>query len=155
MSRNIFITGNANPSLYKPAILDYDYWIFCDSDIEFTEADLKRILSYDKDIISLPYQLNSKKPAFNAMINGKYLPLDTKGLMKVDGCGAGFLKVKKCVFQKMPAYWFFIDQVEKDGVLSFICEDYNFGKKARRLGYDIWMDFNHPVQHNNPNFIGG
>ena len=40
MARNSFITGKLKIHLYKPEIRDFDEWIFCDSDIEFTEKDM-------------------------------------------------------------------------------------------------------------------
>ena len=53
------------------------------------------------------------------------------GLMKIDGAGAGFLLVKREVFEKIPYPWF---SFERGG------EDLYFFDKVRRYGLEVWVD---------------
>jgi len=53
------------------------------------------------------------------------------GLMKIGGAGAGFLLVKREVFEKIPYPWF---SFERGG------EDLYFCDKARRYSLEVWVD---------------
>jgi len=150
MVRNFFVTGNDQINKTNPEIRPFDEWIYDDEDNPWTEADLLRILSYDYDVVSFPYALNSKKPVYNVKINGEYAPFSTKGLKKVDGHGmGGLVKIKRKVFEKVEPYWFFIPQLEDNGILGWETEDYHFCKKVRKAGFDLIVDFDNPLEHNN------
>ncbi len=60
------------------------------------------------------------------------------GLVKIGGCGTGFLLVKREVFEKIPFPWF---SFEKGG------EDLYFSDKARQYGFDIWADMSVLLGH--------
>ena len=62
----------------------------------------------------------------------------TDGLIKIGGCGAGFLLVRREVFEKIPSPWF---SFEKGG------EDLYFSDKARQYGFDIWADMSVLLGH--------
>jgi len=60
------------------------------------------------------------------------------GLMKIGGAGAGFLLVKREVFEKIPYPWF---SFERGG------EDLYFCDKARKNGFEIWADMSVLLGH--------
>ena len=60
------------------------------------------------------------------------------GLIKIGGAGAGFLLVKREVFEKIPYPWF---SFEKGG------EDLYFCDKARKNGFEIWADMSVLLGH--------
>ena len=60
------------------------------------------------------------------------------GLIKIDGAGAGFLLVKREVFEKIPYPWF---SFEKGG------EDLYFCEKASKNGFEIWADMSILLGH--------
>ena len=62
----------------------------------------------------------------------------TDGLIKIGGCGTGFLLVKREVFEKIPSPWY---SFEKGG------EDLYFSDKARQYGFDIWADMSVLLGH--------
>jgi hypothetical protein len=153
MCRNLFIAKNVGLNfeidLYEPELRNYDEWIFCDSDIEFTEKHLLRVLKLDKDIVSLPYSLNSTtKNVYNVIKDREYFPFTTENLLEVDGNGAGGLfKIKRKVFEKVPPYWFEGEKTINENRLAYIPEDYTFCNKARKAGFKLWVDFNYPLKH--------
>ncbi|MBA7468592.1 Ubiquinone biosynthesis O-methyltransferase, mitochondrial [subsurface metagenome] len=93
-------------------------------------------------------------PAFNPILDPVYRYLGKKrlpvsaityatlegndGLMKIGGAGAGFLLVKREVFEKIPYPWF---SFERGG------EDLYFCDKARKNGFEIWADMSVLLGH--------
>jgi len=68
-----------------------------------------------------------------------YVTLEgSDGLIKVGGSGAGFLLVKREVFEKMPFPWF---SFEAGG------EDLYFFDKARKHGFETWADMSVLLGH--------
>ncbi|GAI70672.1 unnamed protein product, partial [marine sediment metagenome] len=60
------------------------------------------------------------------------------GLIKIGGAGAGFLLIKREVFEKIPYPWF---SFEKGG------EDLYFSDKARGNGFETWCDMSVLLGH--------
>ena len=140
--------------------------LILDSDIICAGNACRKLLSYDKDIISglafkrgtmqfpLIYSYQGGRrvsgkmcPAFTPILDPVYQYLKKKrlpvteityatlegndGLIKIDGAGAGFLLVKREVFEKIPYPWF---SFERGG------EDLYFFDKVRRYGLEAWVD---------------
>ncbi|GAI56437.1 unnamed protein product, partial [marine sediment metagenome] len=63
----------------------------------------------------------------------------TDGLIKIGGCGAGFLLVKREVFEKMSFRWFSFEAGSG--------EDLYFCDKARKHGFEIWADMSVLLGH--------
>jgi len=94
------------------------------------------------------------RPAFTHMLDpvyryltGRHLPVTeityatfegNDGLIKIGGCHAGFLLVKREVFEKVPSPWF---SFERGG------EDFYFCDKAGRYGLEIWADMSVLLGH--------
>ena len=93
-------------------------------------------------------------PSFSPMLDPVYRYLSKKrlpvteityatlegedGLMKIGGAGAGFLLVKREVFEKIPYPWF---SFERGG------EDLYFCDKARKNNFEIWADMSALLGH--------
>jgi len=148
--RNYFVTGNYEIKKKGTKLRPFDEWIYCDSDNPWTEIDFLKILGHDFDIVCFPYPMKDRPEIYNAKINGKHVPITTKGLLPVEGHGmGGLVKIKRKVFEKLEPYWFFIPEIEKDGILSWKPEDYYFCKKARKAGFKCIVDFDNPLEHIN------
>jgi GT2 family glycosyltransferase len=140
---------------------DCDYLWFVDTDIIFKPGALNRLLEHDKDIVSGRYDLVMEtsnwdwytracafKWADPAMLRG-LVPLDPKvrtGLDKVGACGAGFILIKRHVFEEM------VDGPIAEGNWwgewnSEMGEDVSFCKRATEAGFDIWFDWDLKVLH--------
>ena len=87
----------------------------------------------------LPHTPQVYEEAVEPDLRGKYWPVvdyaeraGPDGLLQVDACGAGFLFVRRGVFEKLKRPWFvFLDRMG---------EDFYFCRKARAAGYQVWAD---------------
>jgi hypothetical protein len=113
--------------------------LFIDSDMSFGTDALTRLIQRNKDIIGV----NAHK---------KQLPLvsvvktQNKGeFVTCDYLGTGFLLIKLSVFEKLSHPWFFWSSDDKGDVI--LSEDTWFCQKARKAGFEIWVDFTLPIKH--------
>lgn len=149
--RNTLVTESIRINKINPELSEFDATLWIDEDIEFTKEDVLHLISLDKDIAGLPYQLRGSDKYNAGHLTKKgyiHLPKRTKGLKPVDGQGMGFRFIKRKVFEKIPPFWFWPDIMEIDGQIETIVEDWSFDAKARKAGFVSWCDFNHPVNHN-------
>ena len=121
------------------------YILFLDDDMSFHHDALVRLLKHDKDIVGAVY--NMRAPPHRTA----GFPLDPKaefpkgGLMKMSHIPTGLCLIKMSVFTKMNAPWFRYqwrpeeaNEANPDGMVG---EDVLFCRRARKLGFDIWADF--------------
>ena len=131
-------------------------WLWrMDDDHVFQSDTLLRLLAHDVDIVA-PLVLQRKRP-FQAVVyreetdQGSVVPwpmeeLPDAGLLPVvAGPGAGML-VKKAVLDTMPFPWFEIGQLRSDD----LSEDLYFYRKARRLGFQPYVDLDTVIGHLTP-----
>jgi len=123
--------------------------LFIDSDMSFEKDAAITLLDRDKDIIGIHCNLR-RFPLTSTVIMPEEkrarLKLDhPDGLTTCDSLGAGFLLIKLDVFKHIKEPWFFWGTNDK-GELT-IGEDFWFCKKAREVGYEIWVDFSVPIKH--------
>lgn len=154
-ARNALINGALSNKIRQELDPKYSHYLFVDSDIGFNYRHLEAALAHNKNILTLPY-LQHKATATYAVgtfsdkiqgiVGSKFTP-STKGLRTVDWCGAGFLLVKACVFNRMNYPWFRYGLAETDGKAEIVSEDIGFCLAATKLGYKIWCDFDFPVYH--------
>ena len=136
----------ANSSLVHPK-LEYEYYLCLDSDIGFTVDQLQKLIDHNLPIVSGAYVKNGQ-------ITGGWLEdrtvrwiKDGSGLHAVDWVGCGFLLIKREVLEKMPAPWFqFIEERRGENYITY-SEDVWFCKKARELGYNIYIDLDCRLEH--------
>jgi hypothetical protein len=126
----------------------YDKMVWIDSDIAWSPTDLGKIYGSDKDIISGCYLLADRtvavsEYAWDGMMSEEDLNSRTEPF-KVNGVGFGFVAIKAGVFESIPKPWF--GQVQDGGQL-LIGEDVAFCMKAKKAGYEIWVDPSVKVAH--------
>ncbi len=125
--------------------MDFTHLLFIDADMSFAPDTLERMLKHDKDILGLAANhrrlpLESVvKPLTNEDLH-KPLPID---LFECASVGTGVMLIKTDVLNTISAPWFDFEYVDGERV----GEDVSFCRKAREVGYSIWVDPTIPVRH--------
>lgn len=147
--------------------IKYDYLMWIDSDIVFTQKQFINLLSMNKDIASgwyaqpalaadgsklTPITADASDEAFNK--NGEYHMLTTKEIeektkpFKVDYIGFGWVLIKKGVFEKLNYPWFAPRMRYMENNVQDLCsEDVAFCLDAKNAGFEIWVDPKSRVGH--------
>ena len=124
--------GCVNFFLNSGIPLTHLLWI--DTDMQFPEDALLRLLAHDKDIVGANYR--TRTPPYSCA--GIYENGDTEimrpGLRLMKQIPTGFLLVKFEVYQKLPFPWF------KPGLSHEARDDVYFCRLAQAHGYKIWCD---------------
>ena len=115
---------------------------FVDSDMEFPDDALAKLLVVDKDIVAAPY-------------NKRTLPIrpildtDMKDMpnfpFRINAMPTGLMLVKMEVFNLMLPPWFAFEFV--DGKSDWVGEDIYFCRKAEKYGFEIWCEPTIEVKH--------
>lgn len=131
----------------------YDYILFLDSDMQFPEDIIEKLIKHDKEIISGLYF--QRQPPYNPLLYKKTLDKEEvyfnsiteiqQELFEVDGVGAGCLLIKTEIFSKMESPYFhpWISSTR----LSSLSEDFAFCHRAKEAGYKIYVDANVECGH--------
>jgi len=136
--------------------VNYDYLFSVDSDIVFKPDTLKKMLSYDKPMVSGLYiQRIPGQHILELYSGGRNISYDTirgKGLIEVDGCGFGCVLVKSEVIKKIGYPQFvYKSAIDHKNTLS---EDNYFCMKAKENGFKIFADTSILCEHiGNTKFI--
>jgi hypothetical protein len=157
-AREITLSGNYtneidNSQPFRGEI-DYDTILWIDSDISFEPEDAIKLIESDKQITSGAYLLSSGEvTAYEKLLGPGYSHdqvRQMKDLTKVEGCGFGFLAVKKGVFESLSRPWFQSTMVKtKDGYeFPLMGEDLSWCKRVTDAGFEIWFDPTVKVVHN-------
>jgi hypothetical protein len=130
---------------------DYNKILWIDSDIQWEPNDVLALYYSDRDIVTGAYMMTSGRIAVS--YDGIHHPfpneIPTGRESKIATCGFGFLCVSKGVFENMPKPWFTSEVFEADGrLMAIMGEDSSWCVRARRAGYDIWLDPRVRVIHN-------
>jgi hypothetical protein len=146
-------------TLQRPQVQEgFTHFLFVDADIAFNAAHVKKLLELDLDIVSGAYSWHHNKKhyvggdyaLFDGM-RGHNVPVENTALSEVRWVGAGFLLVKREVFEKLDAPWFRHEWCHYDdkGTIHKIQtgEDIGFCLNAERQGYKIFMDCDCVVVH--------
>jgi len=152
--------NNGTSNRQKQKFADFDYILCLDSDIEFKPEDVKRLIDQDKDIISGAYQYRKDRNFAVAGIFSKiegivdkhgFVVWNESGLREVDWVGAGFLLIKRHVFEAMnyPYFRELVVDFERYGVMysAWVGEDVGFCLAAKKAGFKIWVDMDVKVNH--------
>jgi hypothetical protein len=138
----------------------YDYMMWIDSDISFTNDSFFNLLKMDRDIASGWYAQPGGassggfySPVVESMDDdyfkkhGTYQFLTTEdmskkpGPIKVDYIGFGWVLVKRGVFEKLDYPWFAPKLLSiGEGIQDVCSEDVAFCHDAKAAGFDIWLD---------------
>lgn len=163
--RNDLVNDCQGDLVYQIIDQPFTHYLFVDSDIQFEVDDVMKLLSRDCDIVAGAYQMRNfpegavcgggfVMDGVDGAIGGLNLinPEDCVDLMEVDWCGAGFLLVKKEVFEKCAYPWFhrfLINKMGTDGLMHRrqAGEDIGFCLNAKHHGFKVMLDHTTKVKH--------
>jgi len=158
-ARNAMINGERS-NLVKQQLTGFDWFLCVDADTGFTPDHVRRLLSHDRDIVSGAYLHKhdtsrvvagwwSGTPGVSRM-EDRVAP-DRTGLFPVDWAGAGFLLVRREVFERTPYPWFSAMEVRyrMDGreCAQVVSDDLGFCMKMGAAGETILLDADCRVDH--------
>lgn len=148
---------------------EYEYIMFIDADIGFSPDDVFNLLKHQKDIICGAYPMKGIPLRYNYNISNP--KIEEGELVKIENIGFGFSLIHRRVFEGIhkrygeelkyfPAtndssypptekeyhnsYHYFLE-LKKD--MSFLPEDFSFFERAKRVGYDVWLNTNIKLSH--------
>lgn len=133
----------------------YDYLFAVDSDISFPPDTLKRLLTYDNDMVSGVYiqripgthnlELYGGPDGRCDRLTWETMPAGHGGIVEINGCGFGCVLIKKQVFQaiKAPHFEYHV-ALDHNQTLS---EDVDFCIKVKKAGFKIFVDTNVICNH--------
>lgn len=176
--RNKCLMGNVLNGIKQQPFqgkINYDYIMWIDSDQVFNVDMFKRLLSYDKPVVSGCYFMrNARQFAAVQEINQEYLLKNgnyefltpahienwknipenkNNNLMKVSYCGMGFMLMKKGILEQIEYPWFkpsmsILKNEEGDVILQdYNSEDFYMCQKIQELGIPIYLDTSIIVGH--------
>lgn len=161
--RSIFLSSESILPMARNELLNlayrekYDTMVFIDDDEYWEPKYLIEILKSTKDVIALPVvNKGDVKIAYNVNLpkNIEKDPID--GYIKIDTVGTGFLKLSSKVIKDLyDSSHELIFRNKKLRVVceysqlngSFVGEDITLSHKIKELGYDIWLNPVHTVNH--------
>jgi len=114
--------------------------LFVDSDMQFPEDALERLLAHNLDIVGVEY--NKRCLPLTPVQKPLDTPSDT--LYKCEYVGTGLMLINLKVFKKIPQPWF---NFGRKGTEVVIGEDVWFCNTARDAGFDVWCDPTLEVKH--------
>lgn len=148
--------NNLNHIVQKVLRGNYDYWLQIDSDNAPINNPLD-LISYDKDIMILPYPQwhctrddveNGNFPivwlAMDDVENGFKEHKEQKGLTQIDAGGSGCMIIARRVLENID--FPFSRTWDKNGLVN-VGVDFNFCRKATAIGFQIWTHYDYPTMH--------
>lgn len=138
--------------------------LFVDDDIGFSLEGFARLMEFPVDIVGGAYRARAQQEHYILRgLNDELRREPPHGLMEVEGCGTGFLRITRAAAEEMaaayPDDWYedptcqglrvrnlFEFEVRNHKLYS---EDYNFCRKWRALGPDhkVWIDPEQVLDH--------
>lgn len=113
--------------------------LMVDTDIAFESDDLLKLADLDVPIVSGVYMDESgtlpvaKNASYGLeQVSFESLPTDP---LQVDAVGAGFVLVRREVFETIEKDWF--NHLETDG--KRLSEDLSFCRRVKKAGFPIWL----------------
>lgn len=153
VARNRGINGGKSQKRVQAPLPGYTHFLFVDSDISFTVEEVKALLALKVPVSACPYLQHLNQEYYQSgelSILGQVLSQDKADTVGVQGrsfVGAGFLLVEAPVFMHLPYPWFHHRMVERYDYREQCGEDLGFCMSLREAGYQVLVDFNHPVAH--------
>ncbi len=152
-NRNAGVNMRRSLAKRQPADAGFSHFLFIDSDIGFNPEHVRQLLKMDQAITALPYlthRPNGEYQAGSLDASGavtRRIGIRADGVRAVDFVGAGFLLVRRDVFPRLEYPWFRFGVGERGDTAWNLSEDVGFCLNAKRNGYSIYCDFDHPVYH--------
>ncbi len=153
VSRNRGINGGKSQKRVQDAAPGPSHFLFVDSDIDFTAADVAALLALKAPIAAAPYRCHNAPGLYQSGqltllgLVASQDPIETTGVQARSFVGAGFLLVERNVFRHLPYPWFHHRMIEKYETRELCGEDVGFCLSAREAGIPIKVHFDHPVTH--------
>jgi len=126
----------------------YDKMMWIDSDISWSVQDISKMYYSDKDIISGAYMMADRVVVMSKNPWGQMMPehefVTFTEPFSVASIGFGFVCIKQGVFESLAKPWF---GNPDDNDKFLIGEDIAWCFKARKAGYEIWVDPSVRVNH--------
>lgn len=120
--------------------LEADKLLFVDTDMVFPSDTLVRLIASGKDIIGANYPTRRVPVKSTCQgMDGKPVDYTKSGIDLVGYIATGCLLIDMSVFKKMEKPYFHVDYVRDAN--EFLGEDYSFCETVRKLGYNIFCDF--------------
>lgn len=158
--RNKLVNEGKSDLQYQKLNDGFTHYLFIDSDTVVSVEAVKKLLSYDLDIVAGAYVSRESEYCYvgghfkyddKNIVDFINIEKSTKGLIEVDWVGAGCLLIKKGVFENLPYPWFHYPIIEKmcdgDKHAEMVFEDVGFSMLAKKHGYNIYMDCDVEVKH--------
>ncbi len=143
----------------------FDYFWLLNDDMIMPRGTLRKLVSDDKDIVvpimfqhDLPFDalfFDYQQP--DGLYHHKYLEPGDNGLTQGRAAGGGGMLIKREVFDAFPdpwweTHWDFPQpgQLASPGTPGYptrSTEDFDFCKKAKEAGFEVWCDLDCPVGH--------
>lgn len=134
---------------------DADYVLFCDDDIVVTKDTLERLLSHKKDIVAglCTKRIDPPEPVFRQWKDeiqnyGIIIEWPQGKLVEVDATGTGLIMISRKVIEEVALNYYPFSKKGDGFWFEFLRgphgaewgEDVSFCWKARRLGFQIFVD---------------
>lgn len=134
---------------------DADYVLFCDDDIVVEKDTLERLLSHKKDIVAglCTKRADPPEPVFRQWLDeiqnyGIIIDWPKGKLVEVDATGTGLLLISRKVIEEVAKSYYPYSNTGNGFWFEFLRgphgaewgEDVSFCWKARRLGFQIFVD---------------
>lgn len=158
-ARNAMINGEKS-NLVHQQLTGFDWFLCVDADTGFTVDQVKQLLAHDCDMISGAYLHKHdpsrfvagwfpETPGISPMEN-RVAP-DQTGLIEVDWAGAGFLLIRRELFERTPYPWFTSMEIEYESpegpCAQVVSDDLGFCMKMQQNNETIMLDADCRVEH--------
>ena len=144
------ITNNRNQIVKRFLETEMDYLLMLDNDC-VANGKLLELADYDKDIIggvSFGYLKQMLVPfVMKKKLTGKYDVIDinkNSGVIECDAIGSGNMMIARRVLEELP--FPFRNEYDPEGIKTRGL-DFNFCRRAKKLGYRVWVDTDMLVSH--------
>jgi len=130
---------------------NFDYLLSIDCDIEYTQDDVEKIIGYNLPVCGGSYKVDKKNYAagpWNSLPgNCSYATGTIHGLQKVDWTGAGFMCIRRDVFERVAYPWFEGVLIETADAAVETSEEIGLMYKLRRYDIPVYCDFDIKLKH--------
>jgi hypothetical protein len=152
-SGNCHVDDARNRLVHEFLKTDCEQLVFLDTDVMWFPGELRKLVEHVEDIVAgiYPRRADDQPWPVKEECDGHARIPNERGLVEVIGVPTGFLKIRRGVLRVLAQQALKYEIPETGEIVPCIFErtidgtsriggDYNFCKKARALGYRIWVD---------------
>lgn len=160
-ARNHGINDGKSIDKFQKLPDEIDAYLMLDTDILFCLDSVLRLIKNDKDVCVAPYATRSNMLEYECGMFGEIIgdkankfSVYEHGVKKVDWAGAGFMLIKRPVFEKLEYPWFRQNLIVCGEQQEECSEDIGFCMGLKESGIELWCDFGINIVHApRPDFI--